>query len=186
MNYRKASAGIAILTAALALVVWSMHKQQVRVKTVTAQSDYRMQDFLLQAFGEDGKLAFSLQSPLLERNSDGKSVDIEKPVFAFPDKDGENWHAVSDAAWVSDRAREVQLRKNVLITGPASPLGLETEIRIDQISIFPKEKRMASDRRVTIRHGTSILTGTGLDADKDARRVRLLAEVKARYVPSPP
>lgn len=184
MNYRKATVGIAMLTAALALVVWNMHRQQVRIRTVAVQSDYRMQDFLLQAFGEDGKLAFSLQSPLLERNADGKSVDIEKPVFEFPDKHGENWHAVSDAAWVSDRAREVQLRDNVLITGPASPLGLKTEIGIERISIFPKEKRMASDRRVTIRHGTSILAGTGLEADMDERRIRLLAEVKARYVPS--
>lgn len=185
MNYRKTTIGIAVLAGALAVLVWNMHKQQVRGKAVSARTDYRMQDFLLQAFGEDGELAFSLKSPLLERNTDGKSVDIEKPAFEFPDRDGNSWHAVSDTAWVSDRAREVQLRDNVLITGPASPLGLQTEIRIDRISIFPKEKRMASDQRVTIRHGTSILTGTGLDADMDERRVRLLAEVKARYVPTP-
>lgn len=186
MNYRKATIGIAILTGALALVVWNMQKQQGRIKIDTARSDYRMQDFLLQAFGEDGRLAFSLRSPLLERNVDGKSVDIQKPVFEFPDKDNQNWTALSDTAWVSDRAREVQLRNNVLINGPISPLGLKTEISINQISIFPKEKRMASDQRVTIRHGTSILEGTGLDADMNERRVRLLAEVKARYVPTPP
>lgn len=186
MNYRKATLGIAILTGALALLVWDMHKQQARVKSVSAQSDYRMLDFLLQAFGEDGKPAFSLRSPLLERNVDGKSVDIQKPLFEFPDKDGKSWHAASETAWVSNRAREVQLRKNVLITGPVSAQGLITEIRIDQISIFPNEKRMASDQRVTIRHGTSILEGTGLEADMAERRVRLLAEVKARYVPTPP
>jgi lipopolysaccharide export system protein LptC len=186
MNYRKATVGIAILTGAMAIVVWTMQKQQDRVKSVSVQSDYRMQDFLLQAFSENGKLAFSLRSPLLERNVDGKSVDIQKPVFEFPDKDNQNWTAVSDTAWVSDRAREVQLRNNVLITGPISPLGLKTEIRIDRISIFPKEKRMASDQRVTILHGTSILEGTGLDAKMDERRIRLLAKVKARYVPTPP
>ena len=138
MNYRKASLGIAVLTAVLAVVVWDMHKQQERVKTISVRSDYRLQDFVLQAFGEDGTTAFSLRSPLLERNDDGKSVDIQKPVFEFPDKDGKSWHAVSETAWVSDRAREVQLRDNVLITSPISALGLETEIRIDQISIFLK------------------------------------------------
>jgi lipopolysaccharide export system protein LptC len=186
MNYRKATLGIAILTGALAVVVWDMRKQQSQVKTVAIRSDYRMQDFQIQAFSENGNLAFSLRAPLLERNIDGKSVDIQKPVFEFPDKDEQSWTAVSDNAWVSDRAHEVQLRNNVLISGPTSPLGLKTEITIDQISIFPKEKRMASDRRVTIRHGTTILEGTGLDADMDERRVRLLAEVKARYVPTPP
>lgn len=186
MNYRKATLGIAVLTGAMALLVWNMHKQETREKSVSARSDYRMQDFLLQAFGEDGKPAFSLRSPLLERNIDGKSVDILKPRFEFPDKDGSNWHAASETAWVSDRAREVQLRRNVLITGPVSARGLQTEIRIEQISIFPKEKRMASDRRVTIQHGTSILEGTGLEADMNERRIRLLAEVKARYVPTAP
>ena len=186
MNYRKAALGIAVLTGAMAVLVWNMHKQEAREKSVSARSDYRMQDFLLQAFGEDGKPAFSLRSPLLERNIDGKSVDIQKPKFKFPDKDGSNWHASSETAWVSDRAREVQLRSNVLITAPVSANGLNTEIRIDQISIFPKEKRMASDRRVTIRHGTSILEGTGLEADMGERRIRLLAKVKARYVPISP
>ena len=186
MNYRKATLAITVLAAGMGLLVWQMHKQQKLERPVTARSDYRMQDFLLQAFGEDGDPAFSLKSPLLERSIDGKSVEILKPVFEFPDSGGGEWHARAKTAWVSERAREVQLRDDVRITGPVSKQGLHTEIRVDRISVFPKEKRMASDRRVTIRHGTSILEGTGLDADMDQRRVRLLSEVNARYVPSSP
>lgn len=186
MNYRKATLAITVLAAGMGLLVWQMQKQQKHETPAAARSDYRMQDFFLQAFGEDGDSAFSLKSPLLERSIDGKSVEIVKPLFEFPDNRGGQWHARAETAWVSERAREVQLRDDVRITGPVSAQGLQTEIRINRISVFPKEKRMASDRRVTIRHGTSILEGTGLDADMDQRRFRLLSEVNARYVPPPP
>ena len=138
----------------------------------------------MQAFNEDGKTAFSLKSPLLERDPDGKSLTIQKPEFVFPGEEADrNWGAVAASAWVSDRAREIRLQQNVLITGPVSHKGLKTEFSANELSIFPKENRLRSAGQVTVNHGRSILSGVGLEADMKQRRVQLLAKVTARYAP---
>ncbi|WP_297800735.1 LPS export ABC transporter periplasmic protein LptC [Arenimonas sp. GDDSR-1] len=184
MNYRKATLAMSIAVAALAMVVWDMRGDRDQQAEKTARSDYRLQDFSMHAFNEDGRTAFSLRSPLLERDPDGKSLTIAQPVFVFPgDEAGQNWGAVADSAWVSDRAREIRLQDNVRVTGPVSPKGLKTEFSAAELSVFPKENRLHSNGVVTVNHGRSILSGTGLEADMKQRRVRLLAKVTARYAP---
>jgi len=105
-------------------------------------------------------------------------------VFVFPGEEADrHWGAVADSAWVSDRAREIRLQQNVLITGPVSPKGLKTEFSAAELSIFPKENRLHSTGQVTVNHGRSILSGVGLEADMKQRRVQLLSKVTARYAP---
>lgn len=183
MNYRKATLALSVAVTALAMVVWDMRAERDQQAEKTARSDYRLQEFSMQAFNEEGRTAFSLKSPLLERNPDGKSLTIRQPVFVFPGASGQNWGAVADSAWVAERAREIRLQHNVRVTGPVSPKGLQTEFAADMLNVFPKENRLRSDGQVTIHHGRSILSGVGLDADMKQRRVQLLAKVTARYAP---
>lgn len=183
MNYRKATLGLTLLVAALGLVVWNMRPENSQQSTQALKSDYRLIDFTMMAFDEDGKETFSLSAPLLERDPEGKSLTVSKPAFTFPDQDNQIWTANAESAWVSDKAREVKLREQVKIVGPRSPRGLHTEFNSDVLSIFPKENRLHSDEWVTIRHGTSILKGLGLEADMKTRRVQLLAKVQVHYAP---
>lgn len=183
MNYRKATLGMGLLVAALAVVVWDMRGQRDQRVNAPTRSDYRLERFEMRAYGEDGAIAFGLSSPLLERNPDGKTLNITTPAFVFPAEGGRSWQAGADGAWVSDRAREIQLRGGVRITGPLSKRGLRTEFAADRLSVFPKDDRIASPGWVTVSHGTSILKGKGLEADMKQRRVKLLSEVTARYAP---
>jgi lipopolysaccharide export system protein LptC len=183
MNYRRATLGLSLLVASLGLVVWNMRPEKTQKTTQALKSDYRLIDFTMLAFNEDGKEAFSLSAPLLERDPEGKSLSINKPVFTFPDGNSQIWTANAESAWVSDKAREVQLREHVTIIGPKSPKGLRTEFRSELLSVFPKENRIHSDKLVTITHGTSILKGLGLEAQMKTRRVQLLAKVQAHYAP---
>ena len=122
MNYRKATLAMSVAVAVLAMVVWDMRGERDQQAEKTARSDYRLQDFSMQAFNEDGKTAFSLKSPLLERDPDGKSLTIQKPEFVFPGEEADrNWGAVAASAWVSDRAREIRLQQKVLITARYRP-----------------------------------------------------------------
>lgn len=183
MNYRKATLGLSLLVAGLGMVVWNMRPEKGDNTKTTVKSDYRLMDFQMNSFDENGKVNFSLQAPLLERNTDGKSLTINQPQFTFPNEAEQLWHARADSAWVSDRAKEVQLRKNVTVTGPKSPLGVQTQFFSEQLLIFPKQNRIHSDEWVTINHGTTILKGLGLEADMNQRRVQLLAKVHAHYAP---
>ncbi|MBP6299929.1 MAG: LPS export ABC transporter periplasmic protein LptC [Arenimonas sp.] len=186
MNYRKATLGLSALVGVLSLIVWNIRPQQNIKSTESNQSDYRLLDFQMTAFNEQGNESFSVAAPLLERDPTGKTLTVKQPVFTFPGKNQEIWHARSDSAWVSEKAREVQLRNNVTITSPVSDLGLQTKFSTNQMTIFPKENRIHSNEWVTISHGTSILKGLGLEADIKQRRVQLLSKVQAHYAPKTP
>lgn len=183
MNYRKATLGLSLLVGVLGIVVWNMRPEKTQIQADSSRSDYRLIDFTMMAFNEDGRESFSLSAPLLERDPQGKSMDISKPAFAFPNDAGEVWRASSESAWVSDKAREIELRRQVRVIGPLSPQGLQTVFSTDKLTVYPKQDRIRSDDWVTITHGTSILKGLGLEADLKQHRVRLLAKVQAHYAP---
>lgn len=183
MNYRKATLGLTLIVASLGLVVWNMRPENSESANQALKSDYRLLDFTMMAFNDKGQESFSLSAPLLERDPEGKSLAISQPAFTFPGDKNEIWTASAGSAWVSDKAREVELREQVRIIGPNSPKGLHTEFNSERLSIFPKENRIHSDEWVTITHGTSILKGLGLEADIKQHRVQLLAKVQAHYAP---
>lgn len=183
MNYRKATWALSLLVGALGLVVWNMRPEKNLIRPDSGRSDYRLVDFKMMAFNETGQEAFSLSSPLLERDSQGKSLLVAKPEFAFPNDAGEIWRARAETAWVSDKARDIELRKQVNIVGPVSPQGLQTVFRTEMLTVNPKQNRIHTDEWVTITHGTSILKGLGLEADLKQHRVQLLAKVNAQYAP---
>lgn len=183
MNYRKASLAMSVVVAALAIMVWDMQDKHAQQAENAVRSDYRLQDFSMHAFNEAGQTAFSLKSPLLERDPDGKSLTIQQPAFVFPGDAGQNWSAVAGRAWVSDRAHEIRLQQNVQITGPVSAAGLHTAFSAAELSVFPETHRLYSNGQVRVTHGRSLLSGYGLEADMKQRRVQLLAKVTARYAP---
>ena len=183
MNYRKATLGLSLLVGVLGIVVWNMRPEKTQKQADSSRSDYRLVDFTMMAFNEDGQESFSLSSPLLERDPLGKSLAISKPAFAFPNDTGEVWRATSESAWVSDKAREIELRQQVRIIGPVSPQGLQTVFSTEKLTVYPKQNRIHGDDWVTISHGTSILKGLGLEADLKQHRVQLLTKVQAHYAP---
>ena len=96
---------------------------------------------------------------------------------------GGRWQARSDSAWVSPKAEEVRLLDQVEMQGPPGPSGLRTRFATDRLFVFPDEQRARTDDRVTITQGESILGGSGLRVDMQAKRFQLLNDVKGRYAP---
>ena len=181
MNYRKATAGLSVLVGLLAIAVWNMQPKIKQTKGDALTSDYRLLDFQMMAFNDEGQASFSLSAPLLERDSAGKTVIVSKPVFTFPGDANEVWLARSDSAWVSDKARIIKLRDNVKIIGPPSQSGQQVEFNTSELTVYPKQDLITGDDWVTIRHGSSILKGLGLKADIKQHRVQLLTKVQAQY-----
>lgn len=186
MNYRKATIGLSLLVAALSIIVWNIRPEDKLPTIQSDKSDYRLLNFQMTAFNEQGNESFSLTAPLLERDPAGKTISITKPEFIFPGEGKEQWHATADSAWVSEKAREVQLRQNVTIHSPASPAGVQAILRTKQLTIFPKEDRIQTNEWVTINHGSSILKGLGLEANIKQHRVQLLSKVQAHYAAQTP
>lgn len=185
-------AGLNAVLALLALVlvgtaVWQWRLRQVPPVEAPQRSDYILREFELTTLGADGKESFTVRGPYLQRDVGGRSISLVQPRFSFPDRGGAGrWQARADNAWVSPRADQVHLMSRVEMVGPATPAGLRTRFRTERMVVFPDENRATSAERVTVTQGDSILTGTGLRADLQAKRFQLLNDVKGRYAPRSP
>lgn len=180
-----AASGLLVLAVTGAVALWKLRPEPPPPPPPSARSDYVLEDFELTSLDDKGKESFSVQAPHLERDPRGKSLTMRLPQFSFPDKDGGRWLATSGSAWVAEKGVEVRLIDKVEMTGPPTSNGERTQFSTAHLQVFPKQNLAQSQDPVTIRRADSILKGTGLRADMNAKRVHLLADVKGHYAPRP-
>jgi lipopolysaccharide export system protein LptC len=186
MNFR--SPWVITLIVVLAILsswfAWQLQKKDEIKPGGPPRSDYVLHEFQMVTLNENGKEAFRLTAPYLERDPQGKSITITAPLFSFPDKKGGQWHAKSTQAWVGPGANEVRLLQNVEMTGPSNKKGESTQFKTEELTVMPKKNTASAQELVTITRGSSILEGHGLRVDMQSKRFQLLANVKGRYAPS--
>lgn len=186
----RAALNVILLVLAVVLVVvayWQWQLRQVPPSQAPQRSDYILREFELTTLGEDGKESFTVRGPYLQRDVGGRSISLVQPRFSFPDADGVGrWQARSDVAWVSPKADQVHLMRKVELVGPPSPAGPGTRFDTERLVVFPDTDRASTDERVTVTQPVSILSGTGLRVDMQAKRFQLLNDVKGRYAPRSP
>lgn len=184
MNWR-AVITLALLAGAL-LSGWALWIQRDRDEATGPtgkRPDYVLHDFQLTVLDVDGKEAFTLAAPRLERDPDVKTMDIATPLFQIPPKTGSGasaWQVRSQTGWVGAKGEEVRLRGNVRAESTNAD-GEPVKIATEQLNVFPEAKRATSAARVTVTQPGLILNGRGLEADLDAKRITLQNDVKARY-----
>ena len=125
---------------------------------------------------------FTLLAPKLARTPGNHEMNIDRPTFLFPDKNGERWRSRSATGWVNGEGSEVRLRGNVILDNPqgAKKMRMETEA----LNVFPDANRATSDQQVAITQPGATIRGRGLEAQLDTQRVILKSEVRARYASS--
>lgn len=155
------------------LAVWQWQLRQVPEAEPPQRSDYILRSFELTTLNSEGQESFTVRGPYLQRDVGGRSLSLVQPRFAFPSSDGGRWQARSDAAWVSPGADEVHLIDKVEMVGPPTPEGLHTRFSTERLTVFPDADEARTDERVTATQGDSILTGTGLLVEMQAKRFQL-------------
>lgn len=147
-----------------------------------ARPDYILHDFEIISLGKDGREGFTLQAPKLARTPGKNEINIDLPVFLFPDKNGERWRSRSATGWVNGEGNEVHLRGNVILDNPegAKAIRVETEA----LNVYTETNRATSDQLVTVTQPGATIRGRGLEAQLDSQHVTLKSEVRATYAPS--
>ncbi|OHE81319.1 MAG: LPS export ABC transporter periplasmic protein LptC, partial [Lysobacterales bacterium GWF1_69_6] len=182
MNRRVLNPLLLVLAFVLgSYAVWQWRQRQGPPPAPPQRSDYVLRDYELITLNEAGEEAFTVVGPELERDPQGKTLTLDQPRFSFPAKGGGRWNARSDSAWVSAKADEVRLLARVEMVGPPGETGDRTVFATDRLFVFPDAQTASSGGRVTVTHGDSILAGTGLEVDMQAKRFQLLNDVKGRY-----
>ena len=175
---------LALLIAVIAAAIAILREQRNLRATGEAQAraDYVLHDFEIISLKKDGSEGFTLQAPKLARTPGSREMNIDTPVFLFPDSSDKRWRSQSNTAWVNADASEVRLRGDVRFDSPdgSHPMRMQTE----SLDVFPDANRATTEAQVTVTQPGSILRGRGLEAQLDENRVTLKSEVRASYAPS--
>lgn len=172
------------LAAVAAAVGWSLWRQAADPAGPGegGRADYVLQDFELVSLDSQGREAFTLRAPRLQRDPAVRTLALQTPLFLIPPREGSGgspWEIRSKTGWVSAEGDEIRLRGDVLATSTddaGRPLRMDTQ----RLNVFPETKRATSDVQVSLKQPGFILNGHGLEARLDTKRV-FLKDIKARY-----
>ncbi|MGH8216584.1 MAG: LPS export ABC transporter periplasmic protein LptC [Rhodanobacteraceae bacterium] len=175
---------LAIAAAITQLMVWWLRPPPTPVAMVgPPRSAYELDHFTLRAFGDDGKLAFTMTAPHLARREGNDSLYVNAPKYFLVASDGSDWYGTSQYAWISSGNDLVKLIGKVDLHRPPAPQVPEAEIHTADATVWTQEKRMASAAPSVIQEPGSILRGTGMKADFDTHELELLSDVHATLAP---
>lgn len=176
------------LAAVAAAIGWSLWRPGTNGDAPVAggRSDYVLQDFELVSLDREGREAFTLRAPRLQRDPAVRTLDIATPLFLIPARPGSNsspWEVRSKTGWVSAEGDEIRLRGDVRATS-TDDAGRPVRMDTQKLNVFPDTKRATSDVAVSLRQPGFILDGQALEAQLDTKRVHL-KDIKARYERTP-
>ena len=183
MNWRGA---LTLILLAVAIAAgWAIIRERANLRAsgeAEARPDYILHDFQIITLQKDGTEGFTLLAPKLARTPGNHEMNIDRPTFLFPDKNGERWRSRSATGWVSGDSKEVRLRGNVILDNPEG--AKKMRVQTEALNVFPDANRATSDQQVTITQPGATIRGRGLEAQLDTQRVTLKSEVRARYASS--
>lgn len=187
MKERRTWAWVIALAIAAAitqlLVMWLRPPPKAVVMVGPPRSSYELDNFTLHAFGQDGKLAFTMTAPHLARREGNDSLYINAPKYFFVASDGSNWDGTSQYAWISSDNNTVKLIGKVDMRRPPTKTVSEAEIHTSDATVWTQDKRMATAAPSIIQEPGSILRGTGMKADFNTRSLDLLSDVHGTLTP---
>ncbi len=177
---------LTLVLLALAIAAgWAILRQRASLLPTgeaEARPDYILHDFEIITLDKQGAEGFTLQAPRLARTPGNHEMNIEKPTFLFPDKDGTRWRSRSATGWVNGEGNEVHLRGDVILDNPEG--GKQMRVETAALNVYPDANRATSDQQVTITQPGATIRGRGLEARLDTQRVTLKSEVRATYASS--
>ena len=163
--------------------VWTNSDNGVDPATVK-RPDYVLRDYEIVSLDSDGKEAFTLRGPELQRDIGAKSMTLLTPLFLVPDRNGAYWEVRAKHGFVPEDGKQLRLRGDVVATSPVQ-VPPPTRIETAELNLFPRANRATSTVAVTITRPGLTMRGRGLEADFNRQQVALLSDVHSRYVPAP-
>lgn len=149
------------------------------------RSGYTLTDFALTSYGDDGKPAFRLKAPHLERREGDESLYINSPRFDLPAKQPgvPDWHGYSLYGWVNQNGELLKLQGPVTMVRPAYADTAKTRMQTADVTIWPKENRLQTAAAAHMNQGALTMSGVGMRANLNDKHLELLDDFHATFPP---
>jgi len=175
-----------VLGASVLLYYATAPEKKVQDFVGPPRSGYVLTNFDLDSFNEEGKPAFTLIAPHLERREGDESLYINAPDFILPstkEADVPPWKGHSQYGWVNKDGSLLKLQGKVhmdrVAFGTTPPASIDTS----EVTAWPKDNQLETAEAARIVQGTSTMEGVGMRANLDTKHLELLDAVHSTYQP---
>ena len=176
---------LAVLAAGSSYLAWLLRERpDAQQFAGPPRSDYTLADFTLNALDSSGRRTFQVSGPRLVRRGDDGSIHVTTPDYLLIDGGGKPWRGRSDAAWVDRDGSVMKLQGHVEMRRDAEPGETPVEVVTRDVTAWPRDHRIETDAAATISQPGSILRGTGMRGDLDARILELMSDVHSTLQPA--
>jgi lipopolysaccharide export system protein LptC len=147
------------------------------------EPDYIVEKFSVVRMTPDGKPRYIVSGDKLTHRPVDDISDVERPVVR-------NMSPVQQAMTMNAQRGRIDHTRNVVdlagqvhVERAASPAVKPLTMKTEQLTVFPDEERMTSDREVTMTLGAASVRGVGMQADNAAQTVHFSKNGQIVYPP---
>ena len=141
--------------------------------------DAIIDDFTVTRLDEQGVAHYTLTANRMVHFADDDSTEISAPRVVKRG-DGPTVTITAERGTVTRDGEEAFFHGNVLVVRAATPEREELRVRTDYLHVLAEKNFARTDKAVTITEGRSVLSGVGMEFDKNAGRFTLFSQVRGR------
>ncbi len=131
-------------------------------------------------FKADGSKDYVLTAARIDHIKANDVTLVDQPELFLHRSAGEPWHVRSATAEVAPGGNQVELIDRVLIQR-TDPKGRPIVISTSRMTVFPDKQYAQTRQPVRIEAANGVTTATGMNADLDQGRIRLLSNVRGQH-----
>ncbi len=140
--------------------------------------DFIVDGFTVRRYDLDGHLQHLLTAQKMLHYTDDDSTEVTAPILNYF-SNGRRTDVTAPRAWLGPEGRELRLHDGVRIVQEATGAEPETVITTDAMQVYPDEETARTSTPVTITQGSSVINGSGLEADNRLRLYKLFGRANA-------
>lgn len=144
-------------------------------------ADYRVENFLARRMGLDGLPLHTLAATKMEHFPDDDTTHLIRPHFIAMDQHRVPVHILAQQGLVSSNGEEVYFLGGVEVKREAGAGKDWLTISTEYLHITPDQAIASTDKAVTIKTPSTVITATGMELNNRTRVVKLLHRVKGHY-----
>ena len=129
-----------------------------------------------------GKPNYVLNARRMAHYPGDDSTQLEAPKFARRG-DGPALTITAERGTLTHDSEEAQFYGNVLLVREAAPNSDELRVRTEYLHIIPQREIVRTDQPITMTEGRSVISGVGMEFNKQTRQLVVFAHVRGSIEP---
>lgn len=154
-------------------------------RTLSRTTDITINDLVVHQFDTKGQLVNSLKTPLMHHVALNDTHVLKTPHIVIAQENQPAWEIRADQATSQHGGQEITFNKNVIIHQAQDDRTLESTLKTESMTYFPKDKLATTILEVTYERPGNIVQSTGMKAYFAEKRVLLLSNARGTYAPNP-